>query len=194
MGRAQLDGLVVLYTYLQRISVYDRVIDGLGAGRRDDGWSGPLGEVGAIIGRFDRGTRLDAAEVAHLLDILDTVRAAMRRRRPDPDASLPERLAVVAGDLHGGLHHSEGVVRWGEIYDAAAARRHRQRAVAHRGLVNTVNEYVARAGAGGVLGAEELARIDAWFTKVCTGSPGIERDLRRAGEALRGQGGGRSVC
>ncbi|QIS14270.1 hypothetical protein [Nocardia arthritidis] len=188
-GKAQLNGLVVLYAYLQRIFMYDKVIAGLGAAPvAGDGWDWPacLDEVGVVIGRFDRLAGLSDPDVTRLLDILGEVRAAMRRRRPDPDASLPERLAAVAGDLHGGMHSNDGIVFWGETFDSTVADRYRQRTRTHRSMVNTINGYVAKATDGGVLTADDLARVDAWFTKVCTGSPGIERDLTRAGELLRG--------
>lgn len=193
-GKAQLNGLVVLYAYLQRIFVYDKVIAGFsvtppsGSGPvSSSGWAGCLDEVGSIIGAFDRDTGLAETQLSRLLEILGEVRAAMRARRPDPDAPLPERLAAVAGDLYGGMHTNDGIVHWGGTFDPAVADRYRQRTLGHRAAVNTISGFVARATAGNALGADDLARLDAWFTGVCAGTAAVERDLDDAAELLQGR-------
>lgn len=190
-SQLQLNGLVILYSYLQRIFVYDMVLAKFGAEAPKTGsqevWHGCLEEVGKAIAEFDTDAGLTEADQARMIEISESASAAMRARRADPDAPLPERLAAVAGDLYCGQHRNNGLVYWGDKFDEVVADRYRQQIPTHWNTTNTISGYVAEALEGSPLPEADEARLAAWFASACELVSAVDDDLAQTARLLAGE-------
>jgi hypothetical protein len=190
-SQLQLNGLVILYSYLQRIFVYDTVLAKFGVEASKTGgqevWHGYLEQVGKAIAGFDTDTGLNEADQARMIEISEAASAAMRARRADPDAQLPGRLAAVAGDLYCGQHRNNGLVYWGDKFDEAVADRYRQQIPTHWNTTNTISGYVAKALEGSPLPEADEARLATWFASTCKLVSAVDDDLAQTARLLAGE-------
>ncbi|WP_018180244.1 hypothetical protein [Jongsikchunia kroppenstedtii] len=187
----QLNGLVMLYAYLQRVFVYDKVIATIPGDTAVpvsvENLPSMLERTSKAIGAFDTETGLSDADQRDFAAILDAVRAALSDRATHANAPLRDRLAAIAGDRLGGQYLLEGLVLWGDRYSAAAADRFRQKVLPARGAANEVTRLVADA-ARDALTADDHARVDSWYTEVARASAGSADDLALVSELLAGRG------
>ncbi|MEC3982564.1 hypothetical protein [Amycolatopsis sp. H20-H5] len=185
--RYQLNGLILLYAYLQRVFVHDRVGAGFpGAAARTgpDPIPGLLDGVGTAIKTFDKDAGLSAEDGKRLLETTGSARSLMRAHLPRPDAALPEQLASVAAALYAEEHVNNGLVHLGDIFDPEVADQFRQRIPQFRTQVGVITGYVGKVTGGEPLTGEENAQLGSWFTNVTGSAAHIEQDFQRIEQYL----------
>ncbi len=189
-ARLQLNGLVVLYAYLQRIFVYDKVIalipDEAAAPAAVAELPALLERTGAATTAFDTSAGLHAATVAEFDAVLAAVRAAMSERAAQPHAPLRNRLAAIAGDRYHAEYLINGLVHWGTQFAPEAADYYRQQTPATRDQVAVISGLVDAASKD-ALSADDLARIDTWHDQVVAFTPAVAADLDLTADLLHGR-------
>jgi hypothetical protein len=178
--RFQLNGLVLLYAYLQRVFVHAKV----SAGAIPDPVPELLDVAGTAIQSFDQDAGLSGEERRRLLDLTGEARSLMREHLPRPDAELPEQLASVAAALYAEEHVNNGIIHMGDIYDPEVADRFRQRIPHFRDQIAVITDFVGKATDGVPLTAEENAKLDSWFADVTGSAENIEQDFRQIEQYL----------
>lgn len=190
-SQIQLNGLVILYSYLQRIFVYDTVLSKFGADSPKTGnqevWHGYLQEVGKAMAEFDTDAGLAETDQARMIEIDREASAALRARRAEPAAPLPEQLAAVAGDLYCGQHRNNGLVYWGDKFDENVADRYRQQIPSHWNTTNTISSYVGKTLQGTPLSEADEAQLATWFASACRLTAAVDDDLAQVELLLAGE-------
>jgi len=188
-AQSQLNGLVVLYAYLQRIFVYDKVITTIAG----DAPQAPaldtaalLDVTSAAIGQCDPGTGLPDGTVGDIDRVLAAVGDAMAARAARPDAPLREQLAAIAGDRFHHRHLNQGLVFWGDRYQPETADRFRQQILPARAAAEELTALVGRA-ASGPLPDGDRTQIDAWYRSVVAAAPNIPDDLTLITRLIHGE-------
>jgi len=188
-AQSQLNGLVILYAYLQRIFVYDMVlatIPGDPPRLPAPDTANLLDRTSAAIGRCDPRAGLPADTVVDMDAVLAAASDAMAARVARPNAPQRERIAAIAGDRFHHRHLVEGLVFWGDRYQPETADRYRQQLLSTRAAAQDLTALVARA-ADGPLPASDLAQIDTWYESVVATAGNIPKDLALIARLIHSQ-------
>ncbi|GAB4587076.1 hypothetical protein [Nocardia sp. IFM 10818] len=186
----QLNGLVMLYAYLQRVFVYDKAIATIPGA--DAPAPAPIADLPALLDKtsaairdFDTRAGLPDSAVTEFDAVLAIVGAAVSERTAHPGAPVRERLAAVAGDRFHGRHLVEGLVYWGDRYNPEVADRYRQQVLPARNATSTLSRFVA-AAANNALTTNDLAQVDIWYDEVVQAAGRLGHDMALTARLLHG--------
>ncbi|MFT3898653.1 MAG: hypothetical protein QM728_00185 [Gordonia sp. (in: high G+C Gram-positive bacteria)] len=191
-AQLQLNGLVMLYAYLQRIYVYDKVLATIPdrAPEHHDPASPPelttlIEKTGKTIAAFPTESGLSDEQVDSFTPVVDFAQAAMSNRAAHPGTPLREQLAAVAGARFHNQHLVEGLIMWGDNYRPETADQYRQRVLPARNDTRLLTAFVAKASLG-QLPEEEQLRVGEWYDAVIRTTPGVDGDMGLITSLLRG--------
>lgn len=185
----QLNGLIVLYAALQRISAWDDTVAAVpGDPPAPDpvpGLAVMLNTIASAIREFDTETGLSEESIAEFETMVGTVRAATAARIVPPGSPLRIRLAAIAGSRSYDQHLVKGLTHWGTVFNPEIADYYREQRLPADDQVAEISAFVTAARAD-TLSPDDIARLDTWYLAVARSAARIDDDMDRIALLLCG--------
>ncbi|GIP39831.1 hypothetical protein J31TS4_31110 [Paenibacillus sp. J31TS4] len=186
------NGMVLLYGYLQRLFVSERIQEMLEYEPSEEArqsLTASLDTLTPLLRDFDPARPLTLEAETRLLAILDELEPALDRYEEmiTPGARFEPMLIVAASTLYAEEHINQGLVHWGKHFDPTAEDRYRQQVPRLRSRVGSVTEIVKKVSEGIPLSADDHAEIDRWYGDVLRNRDGIRSDAEKIRELLKAE-------
>lgn len=198
----QLNGLVLLHGYLQRVAIYDAVTARLGGTTPivdgDAELVGAVEALGVITANFDQSAGLTVEQEVIAAGLIEIVRPRVAARlfaAGDGIDELWHQVAVITATFHSDVHISEGLRSVARLYQSDALdeveARH-QELLERAGIASQLVEAVAEVATPGAepLADDKLGAIGAWYADInhpdLATQDGIDADLEQIAALLAG--------
>lgn len=188
-AREQLEGLGVLYAYLQRVFVFTRTMQMLDPQRHvdvnTDELKAALDLVGDTVRQFDFTGGLSAAQRQALGPVIAAAHGWIDGTRPQSDDSRAQAIAHTASAAFFEEHLNSARIHLGDHYDADYADYCRQRILLLQASVRQVKSIVGKTADGLALSSDEEAVLGRVANSMATGdAESVTRNFTKVQETL----------
>ncbi len=180
----QYNGYVLLYGYLQRLFVSEKVKAMLSMEdykeEKTESLKLLLNELGEIGTYFYINKSLTEEYKEFLLGLTDKVHnfAEEYKEQIKTADSLDDKIAVVASTLYAEEHINSGIIRMGEMFNPAIQDRYLQHLPYYRQRVGWVNSVVHKKVEGSDLSADDSSKINDLYMDITRCIDGIDKDFQ----------------
>ena len=179
----QYNGYVLLYSYLQRFYVSEKVNTMLGIGEMKDEKMESLklllNELGEIGTYFQVNKSLSVEYKEYLIGLTDKVRCFTDdyKQQITDAKTTRDYIPLVASTLYAEDHVNNGIVNMGRLFNPEIADRYMQKIPYFRQRIGWINSIVYKAGEGKALTEEETEQLKNVFATVYQVKDEIDKDF-----------------
>ncbi len=178
----QYNGIILLYSYTQRMFVFEQIKGIIGLGQNDEKMKALpsiLDYLSDLMHRFEQTKSLSELQIKELLDISEEVQGMLTDYLPSSPTSVTfsEKLSITGSTVYAEEHINSGVIKLGEIFSPEIRDHFSQRASFYRNRVNLVNQIVHKLANNQPIAPEERNQIEEWYEDLMENIDGIDLDF-----------------
>lgn len=186
------NGLVLLYAYLQRIFVHERILQLFGAHgnpERLELLPAMIETVTEVVQSAETHKNISQEQVGSLIPVLERVENWIADYLPKGEEldDLHHRFAIAASAIHGEEHVNNGLIKLGELFDPGIADRFMQRVSGHKNNVGIASTVVAKTVRNEPIEESFVQKMENWYRDVSSNAGGMKSDLAGIRVMLQGK-------